>query len=183
MAERHSEPDVESGGGASSDRLWILASSRSYGSSPGHVQSEGRRPTLVVRDRDRLLIRIDVGRGSPLALPFGIEQASCAGATLIVRLSSEATPCAACIDEHVESAAAALGGLDAAGVFRAIRAGTARCAAAPPHAAPDEAGSAPPESASPRSHGALRLAPPNAPHVPAGVAPSAEGEMDVLLII
>ncbi|WP_437634187.1 hypothetical protein [Sorangium sp. So ce854] len=130
----------------------------------------------MVRDRNNLLVSVDVGRGSALAVPFNKVELARSVATLVVRLAASSTPCARCVDESLARAARELGELDAKSVFRAVRAAIAGCAERA-HGGP------PPESAAPRSSGALRLAPANAPHVPAGAALPAEGDIDVILII
>ncbi|WP_438016922.1 hypothetical protein WMF18_40015 [Sorangium sp. So ce315] len=138
----------------------------------------------MVRDRDNLLVSVDVGRGSAFAVPFNKVELARSVATLVVRLAASSTPCARCVDESLARAARELGELDAKSVFCAVRAAIAGCA----ERAHDEprggrAGGPPPDSAAPRSSGALRLAPANAPHVPAGAALPAEGDIDVILII
>ncbi|WP_437296262.1 hypothetical protein [Sorangium sp. So ce426] len=77
-------------------------------------------------------------------------------------------------------------GLDTERVLRAVRAAIAGCAQrAHGEAARGaaDAGGPPPESSGPRPWGALRLAPLNAPHVPAGGATAKESELELLLII
>lgn len=167
------------------DRFWVLVDTRR---PPSAREPDRRRPprrTLVVRDGDTVLLSIDVHPGSPLAAPFRIDQLSCPGATLVVRIASETTPCGPCVDDHLAAACADPAGLDAAAVFRAVRAGVERCAhlrlADPQHGAPE--GDAPPESVPPRSAGSVRLAPPSGPHVPAGGTGAADSDIDVILII
>ncbi|WP_104986326.1 hypothetical protein [Sorangium cellulosum] len=141
---------------------------------------------MIVRDGAHLLISVDVGSGSALAVPFKLAELGGTDATLVVRLVSAETPCAACVDERLARAAEELGGLGAEGVFRAVRAAIAGCAARvhgdPPPGAADAGGPAP-ESARVRSSGSLRLAPANAPCVPAGGVVPAESDIDVILII
>ncbi|WP_437316524.1 hypothetical protein [Sorangium sp. So ce385] len=137
---------------------------------------------MVVRDGDTLLVSVDVGRGSSLAVPFDKAELAGPEATLIVRLAASSTPCARCVDERLATAARELGGLDAESVFRAVRAAIAGCAERA-HGGHADAVGAPPESSAPRSCGALRLAPANAPHVPAGAALPGDGDIDVILII
>ncbi|WP_437287629.1 hypothetical protein [Sorangium sp. So ce406] len=147
----------------------------------------GRHPreTVVVRDGNNLLVSVDVGRGSGLSVPFSKVELGCSEATLIVRLAAPSAPCAGCVDDSLARAARELGGLDAESVFRAVRAAIDACAARAhgerPCGVADAGG--PHESAGPRSCGALRLAPANAPHVPAGSALPADTEIDVILII
>lgn len=176
MAESRTSDDVEKSGRASSDRLWILVNANHPESTPGHPSGRYPRETVVVRDRNNLLVSVDVGRGSALAVPFNKVELARSVATLVVRLAASSTPCARCVDESLARAARELGELDAKSVFRAVRAAIAGCAERA-HGGP------PPESAAPRSSGALRLAPANAPHVPAGAALPAEGDIDVILII
>ncbi|XXX76386.1 hypothetical protein WMF30_52935 [Sorangium sp. So ce134] len=140
----------------------------------------------MVRDGDNLLVSVDVGRGSALAVPFDKVELACPEATLIVRLAATSTPCAACVDERLARAARELGGLDAESVFRAVRDAIAGCAArahGDRRGGQADAGGAPPESSGPRSCGALRLAPADGPHVPAGAALPGDGDIDVILII
>ncbi|XXT19069.1 hypothetical protein WME94_53475 [Sorangium sp. So ce429] len=141
---------------------------------------------MVVRDRDNLLVSVDVGRGSALAVPFKTVELGNSEATLIVRLAAASTPCAGCVDESLASALQERGGLDAESVFGAVRAAIAGCAArahGERASSAADAGGLPPESAGPRSSGALRLAPANAPHVSAGSALPADSDIDVILII
>lgn len=184
MAESRTSDDVEKSGQASSDRLWILVNANHPESTPGHPSGRCPRETVVVRDRNNLLVSVDVGRGSAFAVPFNKVELARSVATLVVRLAASSTPCARCVDESLARAARELGELDAKSVFRAVRAAIAGCA----ERAHDEprggrAGGPPADSAAPRSSGALRLAPANAPHVPAGAALPAEGDIDVILII
>ncbi|WP_437967131.1 hypothetical protein WMF04_47565 [Sorangium sp. So ce260] len=139
----------------------------------------------MVRDGDNLLVSVDVGRGSALAVPFGKAELGCPEATLVVRLAASSTPCARCVDDSLARAAQELGGLDAESVFRAVRAAIAGCADRAHGERPPGStdGGSPPESAGPRSCGALRLAPANAPHVTAGSALPSESDIDVILII
>ncbi|WP_437622097.1 hypothetical protein [Sorangium sp. So ce1151] len=139
---------------------------------------------MVVRDRDNLLVSVDVGRGSALAVPFKTVELGNSEATLIVRLAAASTPCAGCVDESLARAVQERGGLDAESVFGAVRAAIAGCAArAHGERAASAAGGLSPESAGPRSSGALRLAPANGPHVSAGSALPADSDIDVILII
>ncbi|WP_437913800.1 hypothetical protein WME73_46440 [Sorangium sp. So ce302] len=149
---------------------------------------------MVIRDGDTLLVSVDVGRGrgKALTVPFNMVELGRLEATLVVRLAATSAPCAACIDESLARAAQEPGGLDTDRVFCAVRAAIAGCAQrAHGEAARGaaDAGGPPPESSGPRPLGALRLAPVNAPHVPAGGAPGAgaapakESELDILLII
>jgi hypothetical protein len=188
MATGHSNEGVKESALASTDRFWILVNARnreSYLEQLSSDGSRGSRETLVVRDGEHVLISVDVGRGSALAVPFKIDELACSGATLVVRLISDTAPCARCVDDSLASAVEARGGLDAAGIFGAVRAGISRCAARahtePTRAEPGGA-CAPPESSGARSTGALHLVPPNAPHVTAGGVP-ASCDVDVVLLI
>ncbi|WP_437975393.1 hypothetical protein WMF11_46765 [Sorangium sp. So ce295] len=143
---------------------------------------------MVIRDGDTLLVSVDVGRGrgKALTVPFNMVELGRLEATLVVRLAATSAPCAACIDESLARAAQEPGGLDTERVLRAVRAAIAGCAQRAhgevARGAAD-AGVPPPESSGPRPWGALRLAPLNAPHVPAGGAPGKESELELLLII
>ncbi|WP_233562647.1 hypothetical protein [Sorangium cellulosum] len=185
MAESRTSDEVEKSGQASSDRLWILVNANPPESTSGVVSGRRPRETVVVRDGDNLLVSVDVGRGSALSVPFKTVEPGCSQATLIVRLAAASTPCAGCVDERLAGAAREIGGLDAERVFRAVRAAIDACAARAhgerPCSVADAGGS--PESAGPRSSGALRLAPANGPHVPAGSALPADTDIDVILII
>ncbi|WP_236644303.1 hypothetical protein [Sorangium cellulosum] len=186
MAESRTSDAVEKSGQASSDRLWILVNTSYHESAPERVSGRHPRETVVVRDGDTLLVSVDVGRGSSLAVPFDKVELACPEATLIVRLAASSTPCARCVDERLARAAEELGGLDAESVFRAVRAAIAGCAErahGERRGGQADAGGAPPESSVTRSCGALRLAPANAPHVPAGAALPGDGDIDVILII
>ncbi|WP_437675425.1 hypothetical protein [Sorangium sp. So ce131] len=139
-----------------------------------------------MRDGAHLLISVDVGSGSALAVPFKMAELGSSDATLVVRLVSSETPCAACVDERLATAAEELGGLGAEGVFRAVRAAIAGCpgrAHREPSPGAAEGGGRAPESARVRSSGSLRLAPANEPCVPAGGVVPAESDIDVILII
>lgn len=185
MAEGRTSDAVEKSGQASSDRLWILVNTSHRESAPERVSGRRPRETLVVRDGDNVLVSVDVGRGSALAVPFNKAEPGCPETTLVVRLAASSTPCARCVDDSLARAARELGGLDAESVFRAVRAAIAGCAerahGEPPGSSTD--GGPPPESSGPRSCGALRLAPANAPHVPAGSALPSDSDIDVILII
>jgi hypothetical protein len=165
------------------DRLWILLDKGRRGPSPGTPAGARDRRTLIVRDGDKVLISVPVGRDTALATRFRIDQLPCAGARMVVRLAAEITPCAPCIEERLEQACEVNGGLGPQGILDAVRAGVARCAAQrrldPAHGA--ETGSDPPPPS--RSGAALRLAPPNAPHVSAGAAVAEAGDVDLILII
>lgn len=186
MTTGHSNEDVKDSVPAREDRLWILVNARNRESYLEQLFCGGPRPTLIVRDREQILISVDVGRGSALAGPFRIDELTGSGATLIVRLVSATAPCAGCVDESLAAAVEAAGWLGAPAIFRAVRAGIARCAARslsePAHAAPGGA-ERPLESSGARVARALRLVPPNAPRVPAGGAPAFESDIDVVLII
>ncbi|AUX37898.1 uncharacterized protein SOCE836_101360 [Sorangium cellulosum] len=185
MAESRTSDAVEKSGQASSDRLWILVNTSYRESAPERVSGRHPRETVVVRDGDTLLVSVDVGIGSSLAVPFDKVELASPEATLIVRLAASSTPCARCVDERLARAARELGGLDAESVFRAVRAAITGCAErahGERRGGQADAGGAPPE-AGPRSCGALRLAPANAPHVPAGAALPGDGDIDVILII
>ncbi|WP_437733652.1 hypothetical protein [Sorangium sp. So ce1335] len=185
MAESHTSDDVEKSGQASSDRLWVLVNANPPESTRGRVSGRRPRETVVVRDGDNLLVSVDVGRSSALSVPFKMVEPGCSEATLIVRLAAASAPCAGCVDESLARAARELGGLDAESVFRAVRAAIAGCAARAhgerPCGAADAGG--PLEGAGPPSSGAFRLAPANAPHVPAGSALPADTDIDVILIL
>jgi len=183
------------------DRLWILLDK---GERPSSTAARGRsaagradpwpaaeppggertRRTIVVRDGEKLLISVSVGRGSALAAPLRIDELPCAGARLVVRLASEITPCPRCVDEGLMEACDERGGAGPDGILAAVRAGLERCAVRqqlhPGHGS-EASGSEPPPPSRPSA--ALRLAPPNAPHVPAG-GPLPDGrDMDLILII
>lgn len=191
MAEGRTSDAAEKSGQASSDRLWILVNTSHRESASDSVSGRRPRETLVIRDGDTLLVSVDVGRGrsSALTVPFNVVELGRLEATLVVRLaatSGPCAPCAACIDESLARAAQEPGGLDTERVFRAVRAAVAGCAQRAHGEGPcgaADAGGTPPESAGPRPSGVLRLAPANAPHVPAGDAPAKESELDILLII
>ncbi|MCC6552339.1 MAG: hypothetical protein IT372_04860 [Polyangiaceae bacterium] len=142
------------------------------------------RRTTVARDGADVLVSVPVPRGAPLAAPLRIDDFPCAGARLVVRLASAAAPCPACVDGRLAEACAPGAGLDAAGILDAVRAAVARCAelarADPAHVPgpPARPGARPQRSITP-----LRFAPPNAPHVDAGGAPTSGGDVDVILII
>ncbi|MGK4008694.1 hypothetical protein WMF31_39165 [Sorangium sp. So ce1036] len=144
------------------------------------------RQTVIVRDREHVLISVDVGEGSALAVPFKPSEPGGSAARLVVRLAARSTPCAGCVDEGLARAVEALGGLDAERVLCAIRAAIARCAerahGEPPRSAPAAGGPLPGRPPM-RLTRALRLAPANAPHVPAAGALPAESDIDVILII
>lgn len=196
MAEGRTSDAAEESGQASSDRLWILVNTSLRESAPERVSGRPPRETMVIRDGDTLLVSVDVGRGrgrgSALTVPFNMVELGRLEATLVVRLAATSAPCAACVDESLARAAQEPGGLDTERVFRAVRAAIAGCAhrahGEGPRAAAD-AGGPPPESSGPRPLGALRLAPVNAPHVPAGGAPGTggalgkESELELLLIL
>ncbi|EYF04749.1 hypothetical protein [Chondromyces apiculatus] len=163
------------------DRLWILLDRQDPGDSPTSA-SPPRGPagrTLVVRDGRKILISVPVERGSTLAAPLRIDQLPWSGARLVVRVSSDATPCAACTEEQLLAACAA-GDLGAAGIFAAVREGIARCAERqrlePHHGVARDSG---PVTA--RTH-ALLLTPPNA-RVPTGNPRTDGGDMDLILIV
>ena len=180
-----SERGVADASPGQGDRFWILLDIGERGARPEGAEEPARR-TLVVRDGDKVLISVPVGRGSPLAVPLRIDQLPHVGARLVVRLASETTPCARCVDERLAAACEDQGGLDAAGILRAVHAALNGCAAlarvdpghgvAPAPAAP--AGSLPTRGGVP-----LRLAPPNEPHVGAGGALADGNDADLLLII
>lgn len=186
MAEGLTRDDVKKSGQASSDRLWILVNASQRESTPGCMSAGHPRQTVVVRDRDHVLISVDVGDGSALAVPFRSAELGRSTARLVVRLAASSTPCAGCVDEGLARAAEELGGLDAESVFGAIRAAIARCAerahGEPPRSAPAAGGrrSARPASRPTRT---LHLAPANAPHVPAAGALPADSDIDVILIL
>ncbi|WP_437528565.1 hypothetical protein WME79_45880 [Sorangium sp. So ce726] len=149
---------------------------------------------MVIRDGDTLLVSVDVGRGrgSALTVPFNMVELGRLEATLVVRLAAASAPCTACVDESLALAAQEPGGLDTERVFRAVRAAIAGCAQRAHREGPRgaaDAGGPSPESSGPRPLSALRLAPANAPLVPAGGALGAggasakESELDILLII
>jgi hypothetical protein len=152
---------------------------RSERAPPTDERASARR-TLVVRDGDKVLISVPVGKGSALAVPLRVDQLPCEGARLVVRLASDTAPCPGCVDEGLAAACAVRGGLDAAGILGAVRDATDRCAEV---SRLDPAHGAPPSSIPPRSGGSLRLAPPAGPHVDAGSTPAEGGEVDLLLII
>lgn len=188
MAEGRTSDAAEKSGQASSDRLWILVNTSLRESAPERVSGRPPRETMVIRDGDTLLVSVDVGRGrgSALTVPFNRVELGRLEATLVVRLAATSAPCAACVDESLARAAQEPGGLDTERVFRAVRAAIAGCA----HRAHGDRGAAdaggpPPESSGPRPLGTLRLAPVNAPHVPAGAggATGKESELELLLII
>src|SRR4051812_38340572 len=111
MTTGHSNEGVKESALASTDRLWILVNARNRESYLEQLSSGGSRETLVVRDGEHVLISVDVGRGSALAVPFKIDELACSGATLVVRLISDTAPCARCVDDSLASAVEARGGL------------------------------------------------------------------------
>lgn len=158
------------------DRLWVLLD-RAAPEPPGGDRGATPRRTIIVRDGERVLISVPVGRDSALAVPLKIDQLPCAGARLVVRVASEITPCAACVEERLLSACAG-GALDTGGILAAVHAAIDRCAELqrrdPGHRV--ERPSDPPPS---RTGAALRHAPPTSGNVPTGPA----GDMDIILIL
>ncbi|WP_050435526.1 hypothetical protein [Chondromyces crocatus] len=142
--------------------------------------SEGARRTLVVRNGDKVLISVPVGRDSALAIPLKIHLLPNAGARLIVRVASEVAPCSACIEDHLLSACAA-DGLGAGGIFAAIREGIAHCVELqrhdPLHGIEQDVELLPSRTR------ALLLAPANEPHVVTGGGRPESSEMDLILIL
>lgn len=188
MAEGRTSDAAEKSGQASSDRLWILVNTSLRESAPERVSGRPPRETMVIRDGDTLLVSVDVGRGrgSALTVPFNRVELGRLEARLVVRLAATSAPCTACVDESLARAAQEPGGLDTERVFCAVRAAIAGCAQrAHGDRGAADAGGPPPESSGPRPLGALRLAPINAPHVPAGAggATGKESELELLLII
>lgn len=168
--------DEERSADSRDDRLWVLLD-RAAAEPPGGDRGAPPRRTIIVRDGERVLISVPVGRDSALAVPLRIDQLPCAGARLVVRVASEITPCAACVEERLTEACAG-GGLDAGGILAAVHAAIERCADLqrrdPGHRA--ERPSDPPPS---RTAAALRHPPPTAGNVPTGPA----GDMDIILIL
>lgn len=176
MGSEKSGDDDERPADSRDDRLWVLLD-RAATEPPGGDRGAQPRRTIIVRDGERVLISVPVGRGSALAVPLKIDQLPCAGARLVVRVASEITPCAACVEERLLAACAG-GALDAPGILAAVHASIDRCADLqrrdPGHRV--ERGSDPPPS---RTGAALRHGPPTSPNVPTGPA----GDMDIILIL